>query len=76
MDDNSHNSASLYTRSVCMVCMGRQYTCPYCDGEGKNYIEASDNYIVKWFGSLNKDRRTAMIEEIRKGEKKDGRTGR
>ena len=54
----------LYIKSVCMTCRGRHgLHCPYCDIDGKNYIEVSDKGVVEYLNSIEKDR----LEEILKG---------
>ena len=47
-----------------MTCWGRHgLHCPYCDLDGKNYIEVSDKGVVEYLKSIEKDR----LEEILKG---------
>jgi hypothetical protein len=50
-----------------MSCRNRTFNCPYCNGEGKNYIEASDKTIAKWVNNLSAERKGDIIEYITQG---------
>jgi hypothetical protein len=74
MDDNASNREEgylLYVRSVCMTCLGKSYSCPYCEGEGKNYIQASDKTVARWINNLNKDRKEDIMKLVKKGIEDD-----
>tara|TARA_R110000824_G_scaffold99080_1_gene236116 strand:+ start:486 stop:686 length:201 start_codon:yes stop_codon:yes gene_type:complete len=60
MDENG----SLYVRGICMACGNKTYSCPYCNGEGKVYVEASDKSVSRWLAGLTKERRDDIIEMI------------
>jgi hypothetical protein len=62
----------LYVRSMCMVCRDKTYNCPYCDGEGKTYIEAADKTVARWINNLSTERKDDIIKYIQKGLK-DGK---
>jgi len=61
-DDN--NVGVLYVRSICMVCAGKTFSCHYCNGEGKNYIEAADKTVIRWINNLSNDRRDDILKRI------------
>ena len=60
----------LYVKSMCMSCLNRTYSCPYCDGEGKTYIEAADKTVARWISGLNDERKNDILESIMKGSDK------
>jgi len=59
----------LYVKSTCMVCRNQQYNCPYCDGEGQNYVEAADKTVARWINNLSSERKSDIMKHIRKVEK-------
>jgi hypothetical protein len=65
--------STLYVMSMCMVCRNKTYTCHYCNGEGKTYIQASDRTIAKWISNLNKERKEDIMKGMAKG--RDNGTG-
>lgn len=42
------NEDKLYIKISCSICLGKVRSCPYCDLEGKHFIEASDKKIRDW----------------------------
>lgn len=53
----------LYIKSVCMTCRGKRgLSCPYCDLDGKNYIEASDKSVIQYLKGIEKDRLESILE--------------
>ncbi|MAF79841.1 hypothetical protein CL629_02050 [bacterium] len=64
-DDDHFPDAKLYTRSLCMTCKGKNYSCYYCNGDGKNYIEASDKTIARWIVGVGEERRSDIMRCIK-----------
>ncbi len=55
----------LYIKSVCMTCRGKRgLSCPYCDLDGKNYIEASDKSVIQYLKGIEKDRLESILEVV------------
>jgi hypothetical protein len=54
----------LYVKGVCMTCRNKTYSCPYCNGEGKVYLEASDKSVSRWIAGLTKERRDDILKMI------------
>ena len=53
----------LYIKSICMTCRGKGgFHCPYCDIDGRNYIEASDKSVVEYLKGIEKDRLESILE--------------
>jgi len=70
MDDPKQDDKGrglLYVKSICMVCRDRTYNCPYCDGVGTTYIEASDTTVARWINNLNLERIEDIMKKITKG---------
>jgi hypothetical protein len=68
MDDEADDyfpGAPLYTRSLCMTCRGKNYSCYYCNGDGKNYIEASDKTVARWIGGISEERRSNILSHMK-----------
>ncbi len=60
----------LYIKSVCMTCRGKGgFHCPYCDIDGRNYIEASDKSVVEYLKGIGDDRLNGILELL--GEKRE-----
>jgi len=57
----------LYVNSTCMICANKTLHCHYCNGEGKNYIEASDKTIAKIINDLSPQRKCDILRYIKKG---------
>ena len=57
----------LYVKSICLVCLDKTYHCPYCNGEGKSYIEASDKTIAGWINNLSTERKGDIMKYIKQG---------
>lgn len=45
----------LYVKIACSVCRGLTRGCPYCDEQGKHFVEASDKSISHWLMRQEKD---------------------
>lgn len=45
----------LYVRVTCSICRGKNSGCPYCDSQGKHYIEATVKKIEKWLSEQNNE---------------------
>jgi hypothetical protein len=54
----------LYTRTTCVICLNKTYNCPYCNGEGTVYVEASDKTVAEWINTLAPERQKDIIENI------------
>lgn len=55
----------LYIKSICMTCRGKGgFHCPYCDIDGRNYIEASDKSVVEYLKGIEKDRLESILEVV------------
>ena len=55
----------LYIKSICMTCRGKGgFHCPYCDIDGRNYIEASDKSVVEYLKGIEKDRLEGILEVL------------
>lgn len=52
----------LYTKSLCLVCLGKKSFCFYCDA-GLTYIEASDKLIKEWLKNQTPEVRRYIIGE-------------
>jgi len=52
---------------MCFVCRDKTLNCPYCDGEGQNYIEASDKTIARWINNLSEERKSGIINYMDEG---------
>lgn len=50
-----------------MICLNKTFSCHYCDGEGKSYIEASDKTISRWVNNLSTERKGDIMEYITQG---------
>jgi len=57
------HGAKLYTKSTCMACINKVYSCPYCNGEGKVYVEASDKSVSRWLAGLTEERKQSILED-------------
>ena len=57
----------LYVKSICLVCLDKTYSCPYCNGEGKTYIEAADKTIATWINNLSTERKGDIMKYISQG---------
>jgi hypothetical protein len=68
-NDTDHEGGLLYVKSTCLVCLHRTYTlgCPYCDGQGKTYIQASDTIIGEWVKNLDEERKNEILNYISTG---------
>lgn len=49
------DEGKLYIRISCSICLGKVRACPYCDLDGKHYIEASDKKIRDWLTTRSKE---------------------
>lgn len=70
MDDSAENDPTrrvLYVKSVCMTCLNKTSHCHYCNGEGRNYIEASDKTIAQIINNLSSQRKCDILKYIEKG---------
>lgn len=38
----------LYIKISCSICNGMSRGCPYCDEQGKHYIEATVKRVAEW----------------------------
>ena len=48
-----------------MTCRGKRgLSCPYCDLDGKNYIEASDKSVIQYLKGIEKDRLESILEVV------------
>lgn len=47
-----------------MICLNKTYNCPYCNGEGTVYVEASDKTVAEWINTLAPERQKDIIENI------------
>jgi len=48
-----------------MTCRGKGgFHCPYCDIDGRNYIEASDKSVVEYLKGIEKDRLESILEVV------------
>lgn len=57
----------LYVRIKCSICNGKVPGCPYCDSEGKHYIEASVKRIAFWLkqqSAKDKEKYKKVLEEV------------
>ena len=55
----------IYIRTVCMTCRGKKgLSCPYCDLDGRNYIEASDKSMIEYLKGIEKDRLESILEVL------------
>ena len=55
----------LYIKSICMTCRGKGgFHCPYCDIDGRNYIEASDKSVVEYLKGIEKDRLEGILDAL------------
>ena len=65
MDDPKQNDEGvLYVRSTCLACLDRTYNCPYCDGEGRTYIQAADKTVARWINNLSIERKNDIMAYI------------
>ena len=71
----------LYVRIKCLVCAGTRLfkhsghhdpsnpykwkSCPYCDNDGLQLIEAHPNSIVEYFNQLSDEDREALLQLIK-----------
>lgn len=56
----------LYVKVECSVCLGKlNSSCPYCKPTGLTYIEAADKVIVRWLKSLDQERQTFILNQIK-----------
>ncbi len=68
MDEPKENDKGvLYVRSICLSCLDKTYSCPYCDGEGKTYIEAADKTVARWIRNLSEERKSVIMKYMIKG---------
>ena len=77
MANDTHDESPpflLYVRSACMVCSAKSYSCPYCNGEGREYIEAADQTIGRWIRKLDGERKENILRIANKSPtgKEDG----
>jgi len=61
----------IYIRITCSICLGNKSnrnggTCPYCDVDGKTYIEATFEAIKNQLLKMSKDDKKIIIECLRK----------
>ena len=56
------NDGKLYVKSTCLVCLGKQSFCFYCDA-GLTYVEAADKIIKEWLKSQTPEIRKYIIGE-------------
>jgi len=48
-----------------MTCRGKGgFHCPYCDIDGRNYIEASDKSVVEYLKGIEDDRLEGILEVL------------
>jgi len=69
MDDpnpDENNGDPLYVQGTCMVCVGKTVSCHYCNGTGKNYIEAADKTVIRWINNLTTERKEDILRCILK----------
>jgi len=67
----SDEESVLYVKTTCMVCRNQQYNCPYCDGEGQNYVEAADKTVARWIRGLSNERRDDIMGYMRKVQRNE-----
>ena len=58
----------LFVLNKCFTCQGKKIFCPYCDSNGKAYIEASDKTINEWFKSQTNERKEEIINLFKEDE--------
>jgi len=77
----------LYVKIKCPICDGTKLfkhsghhsprepykwkSCPYCDYDGEQLIEASQNAIVEYFTEIGETRRQQLLQKIAKKIFKD-----
>jgi len=70
----------LYVKIICTMCNGTKLfkfsghhdpsrpfkwkSCPYCDHDGLQLIEAHENSIAEYFAQLDDDQRISVLQKI------------
>ena len=54
----------LYIKVTCSVCRGLIRGCPYCDEQGKHFVEASDNRVADWLEKQNKEEKAKFRKAL------------
>lgn len=47
----------LFVKIRCSICKGKNPGCPYCDAEGKHYVEATVRRVTEWLGEQDDEDR-------------------
>jgi DNA-binding NarL/FixJ family response regulator len=47
--------------------LDKTYSCPYCNGEGRTYIEAADKTIATWINNLSTERKSDIMKYVSQG---------
>lgn len=45
----------LYVKVSCGICRGTSRSCPYCDEQGKHFLEASSKRITEWLKNQDEE---------------------
>lgn len=61
---NEEENLRLYAKTRCLACNNKLFSCPYCDGKGYNYTEASTNAIIEWIKGCPEDIKEKIRESI------------
>lgn len=48
------NDGKLYVKSTCMICLGKNNFCHYCES-GLTYTEAADTIIKEWINKQTEE---------------------
>lgn len=58
-------SEGLFIKTRCSVCRGKTRGCPYCDSEGKHYLEATVKRIGKWLSEQSEEDKELYREALK-----------